>query len=291
MKKVFSNSEICHVFAQQTQEEGRTTTDNMFFYGKKIYSYGYHYLLAEVINDDSILINNSGYSSSTGKHINLITNATRQYKQHFYNDVCLNNVYNSILGYSKSIINARKKEIYAIEIIKKFESLLSFANEFKKVPTSNNSTQDSFITLIELKKNERFKAIQKIYKAIVKDKDAFIEAGKERDKKAKLKAEKEYKDLLNKFFNYEIEYITRKVNEDYLRISQDKTQIETTQGVKINIQDAKNLYNMIQEGKDIKGTRIDNYTIISLNGTLKIGCHNINVKNMHEVGTQLINNF
>lgn len=291
MKKVFSNSEICHVFAQQTQEEGRTTTNNMFFYGKKIYSYGYHYLLAEVINDNSILINNTGYSSSTGKHINLITNATRQYKQHFYDDVCLNNVYNSILGYSKSIINARKKEIYALEIIKKFESLLSFANEFKKVPTSNNSTQDSFITLIELKKNEKFKAIQKIYKAIVKDKDAFIEAGKERDKKAKLKAEKEYKDLLNKFFNYEIEYITRKVSEDYLRISQDKTQIETTQGVKINIQDAKNLYNMIQEGKDIKGTRIDNYTIISLNGTLKIGCHNINVKNMHEVGTQLINNF
>lgn len=291
MKKVFSNSEICHVFAQQTQEEGKTTAGNVFFYGKKIYSYGYHYLLAEVINDNSILINNTGYSSSTGKHINLITNATRQYKQHFYNDVCLNNVYNSILGCSKSIINARKKEIYALEIIKKFESLLSFANEFKKVPISNYSAQDSFITLIELKKNKKFKEIQKIYKAIVKDKYAFIEAEKERDKKAKLKAEKEYKDLLNKFFNYEIEYITRKVNEDYLRISKDKTQIETTQGVKINIQDAKNLYNMIQEGKDIKGTRINNYTIISLNGTLKIGCHNINVKNMHEIGIKLINNF
>lgn len=291
MKKVFSNSEICHVFAQQTQEECKTTTNNIFFYGKQIYSYGYHYLLAEVINDNSILINNTGYSSSTGKHINLITNATRQYKQHFYNDVCLNNVYNSILSYSKSRINARKKEIYALEIIKKFESLLSFANEFKKVPTSNSSMQDSFITLIELKKNEKFKEIKKIYKAIVKDKDKFIEAGKERDKKAKLKAKKEYKDLLIKFFNYEIEYITRKVPEDYLRISKDKTRIETTQGVKINIQDAKNLYKMIQEGKDIKGTRINNYTIISLNGTLKIGCHNINVENMHEIGTQLINNF
>jgi hypothetical protein len=35
MKKVFSNSELVHVFATQTQHEGKS--QNMFFYDKKIF--------------------------------------------------------------------------------------------------------------------------------------------------------------------------------------------------------------------------------------------------------------
>lgn len=287
MKKVFTNSEIVHVYAQQTQTEGRTSAGNIFFYDTKIYSYGYHYKLAEIIENNTIIINNSGYSNSTAKHINLITNATRQYNQFFYSDICLNNVYDSIISASKKIITARFKERYANLIISKFENLINFGNEFNKVVKQNNYTQDSFLTLIELKQNEQFQEIEKIYSEIVKDKDKFIEAGRERDKKQKEKEEKEFKINLDKFFNYEINYITKKTNEDFLRISKDKTQIETTQGVKIDIQEAKNLYLMIQQGKDIKGLRISNFTIISINGTLKIGCHHINIKNVHEIGQKI----
>jgi hypothetical protein len=291
MKKVFSNSEICHVYAQQTQNEGRTSANNIFFYENKIYSYGYHYKLAEIIENNTIIINNTGYSNSTAKHINLITNATRQYTQYFYNDICLNNVYDSILSASKSIIKARLKESYANLIISKFENFINFANEFNKVVKSNNHTQDSFLTLIELKQNEQFQEIQKIYNEIAKDKDKFIEAGKERERKEKERKQREFNESLEKFFNYEINYITLKTDEDFLRISQDKTQIETTQGVKIPIQEAKKLYELIQLEVEIKGYRISNYTVISINGTLKIGCHKINVKNVHEIGQKLINNF
>ena len=45
---------------------------------------------------------------------------------------------------------------------------------------------------------------------------------------------------------------------------------------------------MIKAGKDIKGYKIDKYTVISINGTLKIGCHNINRANVTEVGEQLL---
>lgn len=291
MKKVFNNSEICHVFAQQSQNEGRTSNNNIFFYDNKIYSYGYHYKLAEIIENNTIIINNTGYSNSTAKHINLITNATRQYNQFFYSDICLNNVYNSIISASKKIITARFKERYANLIISKFESLISFANEFNKVVKANNYTQDSFLTLIELKQNEQFREIETIHNEIAKDKDKFIAAGKERERKEKEKKQKQFNESLEKFFNYELNYITLKTDTDYLRISQDKTMIETTQGVKIPIQEAKKLYLMIQEGKDIKGYRISNYTVISINGTLKIGCHKIDIKNVHEIGQILINNF
>ena len=276
MKKVFTNSEICHVYAQQTQNEGRTSAGNIFFYNNKIYSYGYHYKLAEIIENNTIIINNSGYSYSTAKHINLITNATRQYRQIFYRDIDLNYVYGEIIKASIKIVKAKKPEIYAFTIIRKFEKLTEYLKEFKKV---------------NILKDSKYLELKKIYKSIAKDKDKFIEAGKEREKKQKEKQQTEFKINLTKFFNYEINYFTKKTNEDFLRISQDKTMIETTQGVKIPIQEAKKLYLMIQEGKDIKGLRISNFTIISINGTLKIGCHKINIKNVHEIGQILINNF
>ena len=293
MKKVFTSSiEVCHLFAQRTQDEARTSSRNVFFENSnKIYSYGHHYLLAEFINDETIIINNSGYSSTTSKHISQITQATRQYKQHFFKDICLQNVYNRIKEASQKLINARKKEVYSLEIINAFESFTSFLNEFKQYVNYSSSYYGYNLTSEnELKHNEKFKEIQSIYLQIFENKESFIEAGKERIKKEKEKDKEKLKKDLEKFFNYEIDYInTRDIKEDFLRISQDKKQIETTQQIKIDINEAKALYKLIKDGKDIKGHRIGYYTVISLNGVLKVGCHNINRNNLTEIGEQIIN--
>lgn len=290
MKKIFTNSEIVHVFAERSQEEGKTSNNGMFFKGDNIYSYGTHYILAQYLDQNTILINNTGYSSSTGKHISLITNATRQYTQYFFNEICLNNVYDIITWNDQKLKNARKKEIYAIEIISKFEAFNQFLNDKKKAVIKNRygyDLQDKALII----KDEKFKEIKKIYKAISKDSDKYIQEAQERARKEQERAKQRYNESLVKFKNYEINYISLKSNEDFLRISQDNTKIETTQGVKIDVQEAKKLYLMIQEGKEIKGLKIGNYTIISINGTLKIGCHKININNVHEIGKQLINNF
>jgi hypothetical protein len=63
--------------------------------------------------------------------------------------------------------------------------------------------------------------------------------------------------------------------------------IETTQSVKIDIEDAKKLYELIKLGVNITGYKIDGYTVTSLNGHLVVGCHRINTNNMHEIGKQL----
>ena len=275
------------MFAQRTQEQARTSTRNLFFEANKIYSYGYHYLLAEFINDETILINNTGYSNTTSKHISQITQATRQYKQHFFKDICLDNVYDRILNASKKLINARKKEVYSLEIINAFESFTSFVNEFKKFVNHSYSGYN-LVSEEALKLNDNFKEIQGIYLQIFENKESFIEAGKERLKQEKEKVKQKLKQDLNKFFNYEIDYINSKqIEEDYLRISEDRQHIETSQRVKISIDEAKKLYYMIEKGEDIKGYKISNYTVISLNGVLKIGCHKINVNNVHEIGKKL----
>ncbi len=76
MKTVFTNSEIVHAFNLQDQPNGRTLNGSMYFEYKKIYSYGSHYLLGEFIDNNTIIINNKGYSVTTSKHISLLTNAT-----------------------------------------------------------------------------------------------------------------------------------------------------------------------------------------------------------------------
>ena len=83
MKTVFTNSEIVHVFNEQNQNEGRTSTGSMYFYNNKIYSYGSHYLLGHFIDNETILINDTGYSNTTSKHIYLLQDATRNRKQYF----------------------------------------------------------------------------------------------------------------------------------------------------------------------------------------------------------------
>ena len=274
MKTVFSNSEIVHIFAQQTQENGRTSGVGMFFEGKKIYSYGRHYLLAEFIDDNTILINDKGYSNTTSKHISLITQATRQYKQYFTRTVDLQLVYNQIIDLNSRLARAIKKDVICSDIINFFEGLESFLRQYNKA----NELLD-----------ERFIEIQNIYGSIYANKDAYILASKEREIKRKQTEKIKLGKDLEKFLSYEIDYINSKSsNVDFIRISQNKEFVETSQQVKINIDEARMLYRHIANGNDVKGYKISNYTVISLNGVLQIGCHRIDTKNMNEVGQQLL---
>lgn len=273
MKKVFSNSELVHTFAQRSQEEGRTPSGGMFFEGDKIYSYGYHYLLGKFIDEKTIIINDRGYSSSTGKQIGMLRNATRQYRQLFTTDIEVNVVSPRIIEASEKLKNANKPEKYVSTIIRDFEVLTDYLKEFKKVNDIKSDT---------------YKIIKKIYSALKKDEGKYLELAKERGKKEKAKAEKVLQENLIKFFNYEINSIRgRDIKEDYLRVSRDGTQIETTQQVRIDIAEAQTLYRMIKVGKDISGERIGSYRVNSLNGHLVVGCHRINVKNMHEIGAKI----
>lgn len=274
MKTVFSsNYDLAHVYAQRMQHEGRA--NSMFFEGDKIYSYGYHYELARFIDDKTILINNRGYSSSTGKHIGIVSGATSQYKQ-FYTMSCdIELVYNQIIELKDKLSKARKPEIYIKDILSLWTSLNEYINYTKK----------------KVKKNTQYKEIKSIVNALNEDSgnytEKLAELAKKRAKQQKAKERKELKIKLEKFFNYEIDSF-RVSNEDYLRISKDGQFIETSQRVKVEINKAAALYKLIKAGKDIKGYTIDYYTVIGLNGVLRIGCHNINRDNMTKIGEQII---
>ena len=123
MKTVFSNSEIVHKFNELTQDKGRS--NSMFFnsQGTKLYSYGYHYLLAEFIDNNTVMINDKGYSVSTSKHIGLVTDATRNRKQFFYSTTDCKNVNYIIKDCLNKLIRATKlKDYYKSTIISTYNS-------------------------------------------------------------------------------------------------------------------------------------------------------------------------
>lgn len=271
MRTKFSNTRDCiHTFAQRTQSTGRASS--VFFQGTdKIYSYGYHYLLAEfkeIDGETCILINDKGYSVTTSKHISITRQATRQYRQYFFTDIDLFFVFNYIESAYSKLLKARKPEIYISDILNKFEA-------FKAYPLNNSAN---------VKKDIRFKKMAKIVKSLT-DSNLLEKAKETAAKLAKAKAKKDaqkLQDSIKDFYNYEINYI--RGNEDYLRLSIDGLNVETSQGVCVSIDEARILYSFIKAGKDIKGYKISNYTVISINGVLQIGCHRINIQSMHRIG-------
>jgi len=79
MQTVFNNDMTAHVWAQQTQAEGRNGTGSLFFERDTIYSYGYHFPVARFAETPSgaqaVYLTADTYSSTTARHVSLADHA------------------------------------------------------------------------------------------------------------------------------------------------------------------------------------------------------------------------
>lgn len=279
MKTVFKNTdETIHIFAQQVQQEGKNQSRSVFFEGKKIYSYGYHYLLGEFIDNNTILINDKGYSVTTSKHINSLIHATQQYKQFYITKVDIDIVHETYNTLLKKITRARKtttKNRYIREAL----SLEQYMVNYHK-----------YINNKEALKNTKYKSVVKYAKVLQNETQLIdLEADiKEADKNARAFKKSKTQEQIKKFYNGSINYINN-INKELLRLSKNKDSIETSRGANVPLKEAKILYNRIINNKDIKGLKIGYYTIIGIkDNILKIGCHNIELKEVHKLKEVLI---
>ena len=273
MRKVFTNSEIVHVFNEQNQNEGRTSNGSMYFYNNKIYSYGSHYLLAEFLDNNTVLINDKGYSSTTGKHIGLIGGATRDKKQYFTTRIEYKTVNRNIKEYLNKLTRARKtKEFYLYQIDKTLKMYFDYL-EYTKQKTKYKKY---------IEHRETLRLANEFYNNF----DNLQETIKEANKKQAIKDKKAIVQKVQDWKNLKINWFRNKTNNDFLRLRNDF--IETSQGVKIPILEAKRLLKLI-EHKNIIGQMVDNRFIVkAFNSVLKVGCHNIPVKEINYI-KQLIN--
>jgi hypothetical protein len=261
MKTVFNNTDCVHTFAQRTQNNGRTSNNNIFFEGDRIYSYGYHYELGRFLDHKTILINDEGYSNSTGKHISLLIGATSQYKQYYKTKTDIHLVHTEIMYLKKKLSKARKPQMYISEIYSLWNSFNEYINE-------RNEKQ--------LRKYKKYKYLLLFVDSLQEETSIqdLRNWAKEEEKKKREKQKKQLTESLAKFRAYESNYF-RIGNNDYLRLSKCAQFVETSQGVKIDIEEAKRYLKLLKSGVIMRGAKIGGYTTISFDKLLRIGCHNI----------------
>lgn len=278
MKRIFKNTdEVIHVFAQRTQYEGQNQSRSIFFYGDKIYSYGHHYLLGEFIDDNTILINDKGYSVTTAKHIGKLSYATNQYKQFFVTRSNIDLVYNEVNTLLKKIEASRKAQT-KISYINRIISLQYGLTSYLK-----------YIKDKETLKSDKYKSIVK-YAKIVQDDTLLIDLEHDLNK-AKKEAQRfnraKTQEQITKFYEGAINYLNN-IPHALLRLSKEGDTIETSRGANVPLNEAKILYHRINTGKCIKGFRIGHYTTIGIkDNTIKIGCHDIKLDEVNKLKSVL----
>lgn len=82
VRKVFLNSQVAHVWAQQSQSFGKSSNGNFYFEGATIYSYGAHFPIAsftdiEVDGRRIVLMTSKGCSVTTSGHVADVRSALR----------------------------------------------------------------------------------------------------------------------------------------------------------------------------------------------------------------------
>jgi hypothetical protein len=85
MAQVFTNDMVAHVWAQQTQDSGRSNNGQFFFTGRALWSYGSHFCVGFIIPADAsagrpgpvALLESGSYSITTSRHQSRAASAVR----------------------------------------------------------------------------------------------------------------------------------------------------------------------------------------------------------------------
>jgi hypothetical protein len=298
MKKVFSsNPQLCHKFNEQSQTEGRAS--NMFFEGDTMYSYGRHYIVGEFLTPDLIVINDVGYSSSTSKHISILTSATRDKTQIFSTRAEPKIVADKIQISFKKLAKSRKPEKYISEIIYLYEGFVKSCNKLGGVLHANRFDGSYFVKPLE-EKNVHIEYIREIHEGLNTKEQAERLAKIKKEDKIKSKEQREIRkkqaeqeqqrkaELREKFYNYEISYIGGYENE-LLRLSKCGQFVETSQRAEVPLNEAQRYYKLLKSGANMRGQKIAQYITNSFDEVLQIGCHKIDKQEAQRIGELILN--
>lgn len=299
MKTVFTNSQLAHVFVNQSQKSGRNSNGSMYFEGTEIYSYGSHYLLAQVHHIKGrkiIAVNVTGYSPTTSGHIRDVINAIAE------TDITFKCLYPNDLKRSLQVIHAEIAEEYFdyFNRIKpswsdKFENdEYSVWDQFKSTVDEFNTHCDLFgykklkIKLTSLHKElwrEKFEAL-KAREAELKTPEMIQKRELQRIKRAESLQAKQKTDLAKAVQLFrdggETKSILREITPQLIRIRNN--QVETSRGAHVPLNEAIELYKKIKRNKVKEGEKVGHFTFDRYSqGIITIGCHQFAIEEVDAV--------
>ena len=292
MKTVFNNSELAHIWAAQTQNEGRA--GSFYFNGKTIYSYGSHFPIA-TMDGNNVLFTKRTYSNTTAKHIGLTRRAITHKTLIYCYDVPVNLKYASTEH--ENNLNRWKREIKSL-----FDELgnKKIRNTQDRINGINNliSELNIYCQYFKLKvKDSELKSLLSIagqpdFLEQAREAKAKLNAANEKRMKQAVKAYGQYIILWREYKDSAIKELPTKIKDlcNYyanntdaftrLRYNADQNRVETSKGVQIPADIAKRAF--IQLNGCMEGTcnsinvPVLSYTITeTTKDYIKAGCHTI----------------
>lgn len=292
MKHVFSNDEVPHIWAQQSQSSGRGS--NIFFEGETIYSYGHHFPIATIKGND-VFFTLRSYSVTTAKHISRTQSAISHKNIIWVYDVpidfrYLTSTHEANLNYWKRQIQSLFKELGNKKIRDINSRVNSVQNNIKqleiycqyfKLPIKDKELKN----LLKLAASPDFVNVARSASA----KEAEV---RERKMKQAVKAYETYIALWREYKDEEIKELPAKTKElcnfyannqqsfTRLRYNKDENRLETSKGVQIPAEVAKRAYiqlNGCMEGTcDALDIPVLSYSITkTTKNEIIAGCHTI----------------
>ncbi len=266
MKRTFSNTQDCfHIFAQQSQDEGKAAS--VSFYNNKAFSYSQ---CIGNIQGDNIFLIDWNYSNTTAKHNSQLRRATSQYNQVFIkspsdpmDESNIESFENKAKSIVESIARAKKPEIYFSQLAELRTCVLNYVDSLPKLPKP-------LVKRLRALLNENF------------INPTLIESVQERIKQNRIKESQRLEKSISDFRSFESNYIN---NSDYSYLRVNGENLETSKGVTIGLKKVIPfiiLYKKYVETKEetilnhLINKHLDYYTINSVNDKfVTVGCHKI----------------
>jgi hypothetical protein len=284
MKTVFNNDMTIHVWAQQSQDEGRNGLGNIFFKGPTIYSYGYHFPMAIFVTPNLVLVNSHQYSPTTQRHLSAVRQALPSHVETFE----VPNVLSSIgrpIGDREHLLNLQYFVNSAVECA---ELLTRVRSDYRKgalthTILSYQKQAEKYVKYFKVRVKGTADVLRPLRALDPTDPEVMeryklahkVKLGKKRkaEKVSRAKALKEW--LAGTYRGYSL----HSNPTVYLRYSSDGETIQTSHGANVPAREGELLYRAWVAGKPVHGLRIGNFTINSANtNVVTIGCHKITRK-------------
>ena len=284
MRKVFStHSEVCHVWAQQTQSEGKAS--RIFFEDKSIYSYGRHFEMARFIDANTVFVTTRGYSVSTAKHLSLVRRAV-SHKRVFevpsftYHPDNVRHYIERAREYFDKAKRARTSTTYLLGVA-------------KHTVTTLREYLDLFPTPIPDSHAELWTALDhgtyldgEVQAQLLKKEREARKAELESQRLAREAREREEQERLEQWIAGEMGYGYFSA----MRLRVRENEVETTHGAKVPVIEARKLYRALEAGIDVAGQHIGHYTVTRLDTEeIIIGCHRIPLSEIERIAPQVMN--
>jgi len=293
----YSNSQVAHNFAHRTGK--KQNGSNMFYEIHEngtatIYSYGYHFALAHILNENTVVITSESYSVSTNKHACIVLSAISHFENIidvpfevgkyfcFGSEIKKKHV-DSVRYYENIIEQLRAKHLRAkkhsyigsiANILETMHEFCSFFYCFDLVSKNHAEFFSSSLPITHEKVLDYYFNEDEIQS--LRDKEQRL---KEQEKQRKKIEAKKLSEAIEKFRNREIHHV-HGTSFAYLRYNDSKNVLETSKGMTVEINKQLSiLYDMMKNGKELKepitieGFRVDSVTP----KFIKIGCHTISI--------------